>query len=355
MKSPTPSPSPAAKAGFGRKVARFFKITLAALVAAGVLAVIGFVVVVRANRGTFRPCHPGTLRFALCQNASRVGDIRHNILAALDLAEEASRHGADFIVFPEFSFTAVHDIRRGWAWENIAEKPELQGRLSSFARRHGCYLLYNHPYTFGEKRQHHYNETTLMGPDGMVVTNYQKHIPALLDQRCNLGPGPGPVIARLPFGDIGLMVCRDTTQPLRFAEYKDTDLVVAQFAVISHWGPTLQPPGLRMRPDEARHAFFDAIPNLVSAFHRPILMVNKTGLEDEFVYLGGSIAVDEAGERVAQANNGEEILYVDFALDENGRIDGSRPAEPEFPSDRPLDGSAKKFRQGLRRLAAAIP
>ena len=60
----------------------------------------------------------------------------------------------------------------------------------------------------------------------------------------------------------------------------------------------------------------------------PLVMVNKTGMEPEGAYTGGSCAVGSDGRLVARADCGGDILYVEFPLDESGRLFGANPSEP---------------------------
>jgi predicted amidohydrolase len=328
--------------------------------AATVLAALGtwgFVWGARKSRGTFRPQHPGRVRVALCQYGSRVGDLKWNFGHALAYAEEAVRHGADVVVLPEYAFATVHDLRRKHAWVNLDEEEWMGGALADFARRHRCYLFANHGKTFGEHRQHHLNETTVFGPDGGTVATYQKRFVALIDQRVNFGPSTnGAAAAELPFAKVGLLICKDTAYPDEYAEdYGDVDLLLMQFGHITHWGDEWVPRGLR---DEPPHAV-KALPRIAKAWTsrlgKPLLMANKTGVEDTFVYLGGSRVVAADGETVVLAGSDETILYVDFPLKEDGRIDTAGAAVPEAPSDFAEGGHARKFRTAVRRLAAMVP
>lgn len=349
MRSPTKSTLPAPL--------RWAFRALAAAVVLVLLVAVGFVVGVKARRGTFRPQHPGTVRFALCQMDSRVGDIPWNFHHAMRYAEEAASHGADVIVLPEFSFTTVHDLRRGRAWFNIGHEHWMSNTVASFTRRHHAYLIYNHPFTFGARGEHHLNETRIVGPDGAIVTNYQKIVMALLDRRVNIGPSlQGPVVAELPFTRIGMLICKDTAEPDHFAgPYQEADLLLAQFAHITHWGHKEVPSGLREQTIFAP----DVFPRIGRMWHgilrKTLLMVNKSGLEDDFAYIGGSRVIDVEGRPLSEANSCAAIVYADFALGADGRIDADNPTIPENPTDRVLEGRARKWRTSLRRLAVRIP
>ena len=328
-----------------------------------VLAVAAFVIAVHVRRGEFRPKHRQFIRFALCQYDARKGDVRWSFLHALDYADEAVRHGADVIVLPEFSFTTVYDVRDRLALFNIMERPEYAGRLADFTRRNGCYLFFNHPYVTNDVPRHprksRYNTSYVMGPDGGIVTNYVKQSLALLDQRCHFTKGGRDVIAELPFGTIGMMICKDSAFPEHFQLFRDTDLVVIQFAHITHWANTEAPTGL----DEVTASAFGKMARIsqhcARVLNKPLLMVNKSGLEDEFAYVGDSRVVIANGTCLAEAGSDCRILYADFPLGPDGRIDRDHhPVVPENPVDFALhDKHARlwKLRRSLLRLEPRVP
>lgn len=346
-----------------KRLLRALRRLLAVLFLLALLSVAAFVDWVYATRGTFRPRHGGFVRFALCQYDARVGDIRWSFLHALDYAKEAVRHGADVIVLPEFSFTSVHDIRTKEAYFNILERPEYVRRLAEFTRVNGCYLFFNHPFTTNDipraRRPSHYNTSYVMGPDGALVTNYVKQALALLDHRCEMRPGDRDVIAELPFGRVGMMICKDSAFPDHFWKYSEADLVTIQFAHITHWSENPVPTGLREPTFSVTNAMARISAACALTIHKPFLLVNKTGLEDEFAYIGDSRVTIANGTTIAYAGSHGDILYADFPLGPDGRIDPNRhPVIPEKPIDYTLNGSHKrlrKYRRSLLRLAQNLP
>lgn len=341
-----------------RRVWAVFSSILAVLLLTCLLVAGVFFAWVHSRRGEFQPKHQGFVRFALCQIDSRVGDIRWNFLHAMDYAQEAVRHGADVVVLPEFSFTTVHDVRTRLACFNILERPEYAERLSEFTLNNGCYLFFNHPsVTNVYGRLNTYNTSYVMGPDGLLLTNYCKQAMALIDKRCFLKPGSVDVMAQLPFGNVGMMICKDAYFPDHFPSYHEADVIAIQFAHIVNWGDTNAPTGLQEPMAAGAMNNFPHVANLCTKqFHKPLLMVNKTGMEDTYGYIGGSRVVVGNGTCIAKANSCTGILYADFPLNESGRIDSSRhPIIPENPTDYVVDKKWKKHVRSLLRLAPKIP
>ena len=341
-----------------RRVWAVFSSILAILLLACLLAAGSFVAWVHARRGEFHPRHRGFVRFALCQIDSRVGDIRWNFLHAMDYAQDAVRHGADVVILPEFSFTTVHDVRTRLSCFNILERPEYASRLSEFTLNNGCYLFFNHPsVTNVNHRMHVYNTSYVMGPDGQLVTNYCKQAMALIDKRCFIKPGSVDVLARLPFGNVGMMICKDAYYPNHFPMYHDADVIAIQFAHIVNWGDTNAPTGLQEPMAEPATHNIPHVANLCTRqFQKPLLMVNKTGMEDMYGYVGGSRVVVANGSCIAKANSHADILYADFLLDESGRIRSDRhPVIPKNPTDYEVDKKWEKHVRSLLRLAPKVP
>ena len=275
-----------------------------------------------------------TLRIALCQYDSRPVAYEWNVRHAFRYAEEAAANGADVIVLPEYSFCTADDVLNGDAFFRFRKgKARLCDALSDFADEHDCHLVVNVPVEFKDEGDedvlHRRNRSVVFGPDGSVVATYDKRGLAILDTCSAIEPGPrvGPV--DLPFGRVGMMICRDSTVPESFPLYRDADLLLVQFAHITAWDETSEPPVWLM--NDIGNSL-DDFPKIAAACARelglPLVMVNKTGMEPEGAYTGGSCAVGSDGRLVARADCGGDILYVDFPLDESGRLFGANPSEP---------------------------
>jgi len=336
---------------------------LAWVLLAALLVALAGIAAVHLRRGAFRPKHRGFVRFALCQYDARVGDIRWSFLHAMDFAREAVRHGADVVVLPEFSFSSLHDVRTREAVFDIWQRPGFAERLDGFVRRNGCYLVFNHSVLSDDPdrpgRTVHRNVSQVLGPDGTLLATYAKRELAWVDRRCGFAPGEEETIVEFPFGKIGMMICKDSAFPERFAAYRDADAVLIQFAHLSHWGTTPQPFGLREPTSTVGDKMAVVSQACVDVLRKPLLMVNKSGLEDEFAYIGDSRVVAANGTCLAAANSDCRILYADFPLDANGRIDAARhPVIPDNPVDWNVEGRfprLRKLRRSLLRLEAKIP
>ena len=308
-----------------RKYLLFIPIVLLGLIAAIALV----------NHGRPKDAPKKHIRFALCQYGTRLRDMEWNFNHALHEAEEAVRHGADVIVLPEFSFVACLDLKDGKGWFNLEKKRDWLRRIRSFTRENNVYLFVNHPsIVFHHHSTNRYNQTKIFGPDGSVVATYRKRFLSLMELAFDMKTGIDPTIAELPFGKLGLMICKDSMVMEEFKQYALADLVVIQYAYLTFWGNSpVVPLGWREPSRHSLATFNMLVTNGISHIRRPLLLCNKSGLEGEFLYNGSSAIVDSSGKVLHQSGTGTDIVYADIPLDESGKICGEPsptpiPAEP---------------------------
>ncbi len=306
-----------------RKYLLFIPIVLLGLIAAMVLV----------NHGRSKAAPKKTIRFALCQYGTRLHDMEWNFNHAMHEAEEAARHGADVIVLPEFSFVACLDLKDGKGWFNLKKKKDWLRRIRSFTRKNNVYLFVNHPAVdFHHHSTNCYNQTKIFGPDGSVVATYRKRFLSIMELSFDMAMGNTPTIAELPFGKLGLMICKDSMFMNEFKQYASADLVVIQYAYLTFWGNSpVVPRGFREPSRDSLETFNMLVTNGIPHIRRPMLLCNKSGLEGEFLYNGSSAIVDSSGKFLHQADTGTDIVYADVPLDESGKICGE-------PSPTPMGG-----------------
>lgn len=166
---------------------------------------------------------------AACAQMRSNGDKAANLATVGRLMAAARRRGARFIAFPE-NFTFFTDdgeaFRRGIEAEGGATVTTLRG----LARRHGLWLLAGGiplipprgARARGPKGLLATNSSLLIGADGRLKARYDKiHLfdakvaaDRVYRESESIAPGRGPVLAKTPWGGLGLSVCYD----LRFAE-----------------------------------------------------------------------------------------------------------------------------------------
>ncbi len=113
--------------------------------------------------------------------------------------------------------------------------------------------------------------------------------------------------------------------------YREADLVLIQFADIALWGEEPGLLGAPFAPTKVQKGLDKVASRCSEKLLRPILMVNKTGLENEYLYVGGSRALAADGTEIGRLGTGCGILYVDFPLGKDGRIlPDAKPVIPEL-------------------------
>ncbi len=238
---------------------------------------------------------PEPLRAALVQTNPTVGDIEGNARRIGELIAEARDQGAQLALFGELALT-------GYPPEDLLLKPHfLQAAHSALAElaagTHGIVALVGFP----EHAEDVYNAAAVLA-DGAIAGIYRKmHLPnyGVFDESRYFQSGPRPATFELNGVTVGLTICEDiwepgppaTTEALAGAE-----VVVNLSASPYHAGKGAERE--RMLVQRARD-------NLSS-----ILFSNIVGGQDELVFDGHSLAIDQDGRVIARAPQFEESLTM---------------------------------------------
>jgi predicted amidohydrolase len=188
------------------------------------------------------------VRLAALQMTS-VDDVAANLRAAEPLVAEAAAAGAELVALPEnFAY-----LRREGLPVPCAQglDGEIVGFLRAAARRHGLWLLGgSFPEAAGEGRV--FNTSLLLSPEGAIEAAYRKiHLfdvdlrpqgGAEFRESAHVAPGQDVVVAKTPFGGLGLSVCYDLRFPELYRAQSERGVrflaVPAAFAVETgrdHW------------------------------------------------------------------------------------------------------------------------
>jgi NAD+ synthase (glutamine-hydrolysing) len=235
------------------------------------------------------------LRVALAQLNTTVGDIDGNAQRIVDSLGEAHARGAQLVVFPELAVNGyppedlllkTHFLAAGRrALDEIAASAEDMVALVGFAEHAGDV----------------YNSLAVIG-DGRVEGIYRKmFLPnyGVFDEQRYFQIGEAPALARLNGTTLGLTICEDIWEPGPPASDEalaGADVIVNISASPYHMGKGTQRE--RMLVQRARD-------NLAY-----VVFCNLVGGQDELVFDGYSLVVDQDGELVARGAQFEEELIV---------------------------------------------
>jgi predicted amidohydrolase len=161
------------------------------------------------------------MRVAVVQMTS-TDDLPGNLAAARQLVAEAASAGAEWVALPEMFAYLRREGNRFPCAQGL--DGEIVGNLREMARRHRIWLLGGSfpEAVFGDERV--YNTSVLISPQGEVEAAYRKihlfdvdlseHGGGQLRESASIAAGEKLVVARTPFGGVGLSICYD----LRFPE-----------------------------------------------------------------------------------------------------------------------------------------
>jgi len=152
---------------------------------------------------------PGLL--VVVQMSSRVGEIDRN-LAAIETALAGLPAASNrLVVFPEMATHGYffRDRQRLWQLAEPVPKGVTTHRLVALAEHYQAYLVVGTAERDGEAL---YNTAVLVGPDGFITKYRKLHLWS--EEKLLYNPGDlGIVVAELPIGRVGLLICYDLWFP----------------------------------------------------------------------------------------------------------------------------------------------
>src|SRR6266511_4118186 len=235
------------------------------------------------------------LRVALAQINATVGDVDGNAAKVRERIEAARGEGADLVVFPELALS-------GYPPEDLLLKPHFLDavgdaleELDESAR--DIVALVGFPQGADDV----YNAAAVLA-DGEVKEVYRKiYLPnyGVFDERRYFQVGSEPALIEVNGAAIGLTICEDIWEPGPPATSEA--LAGAQVIVNLSASPYHAGKGI-----EREHMLVQRARDNLAA----VVFCNLVGGQDELVFDGHSVAIDQDGELVARAPQFAEALTV---------------------------------------------
>jgi NAD+ synthase (glutamine-hydrolysing) len=235
------------------------------------------------------------LRVALAQVNPTVGDIPGNARLVADNISHARDEGAGLVVFPELTLS-------GYPPEDLLLKTSFldaaAGALEELAAQtHGIAAVVGFP----ERAEDVYNAAAVLA-DGEVVAVYRKiYLPnyGVFDEQRYFQSGSEAAIVELNGVPIGLTICEDIWEPGPPAMTEA--LGGAQVIVNLSASP--------YRADYGRARERMLVQRAID-YLAAIVFVNTVGGQDELVFDGHSLAIDQDGRVIARCPQFEESLTL---------------------------------------------
>jgi NAD+ synthase (glutamine-hydrolysing) len=235
------------------------------------------------------------MRLALAQINTVVGDLDGNVARIVGRLREARNAGADLVLFPELAITGYppEDLlfRPGFLREARRAVEQVAAETTDIAALVGVPWL----------DRDLYNGCAICA-DGELKAVYPKRfLPnyGVFDEVRYFQPGREMYLLRMGEALIGPTVCEDIWQPGPPA----TDLALAGALVIANISASPFHVGKGLEREEM--LITRARDNACW-----VVLVNAVGGQDELIFDGHSVVIDEEGEIVARAPSFEEALLV---------------------------------------------
>ncbi|MEE8234537.1 MAG: NAD+ synthase [Gammaproteobacteria bacterium] len=236
------------------------------------------------------------IQLALAQINLCVGDIKKNtiqIIENIDRARDKLR--ADIVIFPELAITAYPP-------EDLLLRPALHLQINNSLKdicnaSHGINVIIGYPLLLEDKL---YNSCSLV-QDGEIKETYHKHLLpnyGVFDEKRYFEPGNETTLFDLHGVPTALSICEDIWEERSCQKAKDAGakLMININASPYHSGKVLiREKLLKLRAQESG---------------LDIIYTNLVGGQDELVFDGDSMAVNNKGKTVFRAPQFTEGLYL---------------------------------------------
>jgi NAD+ synthase (glutamine-hydrolysing) len=237
-----------------------------------------------------------TLRIGLCQINTTVGDIEGNTKKILDYIAKGKRMRADLLAFPEMAVT-------GYPPEDLLFMPKfIEANLKGVNTIAKATSSVTAVVGFVNKDGDIFNSAALLH-DGKLVDVYSKtYLPnyGVFDEDRYFQVGKENFIFTLKSTPIGLSICEDLWypgDPIRTqALYGGAELIINISSSPYHAGKL----ALREKMISTRASDNAAI----------VAYCNLVGGQDELVFDGGSLMIDQKGELIVRGKQFEEDLVL---------------------------------------------
>jgi NAD+ synthase (glutamine-hydrolysing) len=254
-----------------------------------------------------------TVKVAIVQMNSTVGELAGNRAIILDSARRAAAAGADVVLTPELSLVGYppEDLLLRNAFY-AKTRDTLAGLAADLAAFPGLHVVVGHPDTDGRAR---YNAASVL-LDGAVLGTYRKHdLPntTVFDEKRYFESADEPLVFAVRGVRFGVNICEDTWFPHAPSRARAAG---AEVLLVPNGSPYHM---------NKQHLRYETMRQNVVAQGMSLVYANLVGGQDELIFDGDSFVMDQQGALCAQLKHFEE----DFQVVE---FDGARPVPQALPA-----------------------
>ncbi|WP_334187254.1 NAD+ synthase [Noviherbaspirillum sp.] len=239
-----------------------------------------------------------TVKVAIAQINSTVGDLAGNAEKIDSFARRAAVQGADIVVTPELSLVGYPPedllLREAFYAKSAQALEALAVRLSDLK---GLHVIVGHPVLEDGKR---YNAASVL-VDGRLCGTYRKYdLPnyTVFDEKRYFSSADEALVFDVKGTRFGINICEDTWSPHAPARARAAG---AQVLLVPNGSP------FHMTKPHLRH---DVMRANVSRQLLSLVYANLVGGQDELIFDGNSFVMDQAGAVCAQLRHCAEDLQV---------------------------------------------
>ena len=244
------------------------------------------------------------LRAVLAQLNLTVADFDGNLKKILKAINEArDMLHADLIIFPELTITS-------YPLQDLLQREDLYIHVNNALtqiQKHseGIDVLIGYPQTSDKGN---YNSASLIRNKKIIATYHKQQLPnyGVFDEQRYFVPGNEPCIVEINGIKFGILICEDAWHAEIVMQTKQagTECLLCLNASPYH-------------VDKAERRL-EVFKHRIAETGLPILYTNLVGGQDELVFDGGSVAINQNDEICAQAPFfAEHLLVIDFDKDVN--------------------------------------
>lgn len=259
------------------------------------------------------------LRVVLAQLNLTVADFDGNLAKVLKAIDEAhDKLHADLIIFPELTVTS-------YPLEDLLQREDLYIHVNNILNKitkhaKGIDVLIGYPQADDKGN---YNAASWIRNEKIIKTYHKQRLPnyGVFDEQRYFVAGNEPVVVEINNIKFGILICEDAWHAKTVIQTKEAgaECLLCLNASPYHVNKATQ------RLEVFKHR--------IAETGLPILYVNLVGGQDELVFDGGSVAINQNDEICAQAPFfTEHLLIVDFDKNANITTQNTLPIQSQAES-----------------------